>query len=217
MSATWPWVLLAAIGAYHGLNPGMGWLFALALGIQEKSQKAVLWALAPIAVGHAVAIAAAILVLRFAETILAARTIKLGVALILFAMGSYRIFRARHPRGGGMRVGFRDLTVWSFLMATSHGAGIMLMPILLAQPANSLSHGMHRGMQPGTTPLSPAVMLLAVMLHTAALLVVAGALANVFYLTYEKFGLNFLRHAWVNFDLVWAIALFVAGALALFV
>jgi hypothetical protein len=217
MSATWPWVLLAVIGAYHGLNPGMGWLFALALGIQEKSQKAVMRALVPIAAGHAIAIAVAVIVLRFAETILTLKTIKVGVALILFAMGSYRVLRARHPRGGGMKVGAKDLMVWSFLMATSHGAGIMLVPILLAQPASGMGHAMHENMPSVAAPLSPTVMLLAILIHTASLLIVAGALANIFYLTYAKFGLNFLRHAWLNFDLVWAIALFVAGFLALFV
>jgi len=145
MTHGWPWVALALLGAYHGLNPAMGWLFALALGLQEKRRSAVIGALLPIALGHAAAITAAILVLRFVQHFLPMNILEWGVALFLFALGVYRLFRASHPRGAGMRVGARDLFVWSFLMASAHGAGLMLLPVLMAQPMSGMKHNMVGG------------------------------------------------------------------------
>src|SRR6204780_2747952 len=104
MSHTWPWAVLALLGAYHGLNPAMGWLFALALGLQEKRKSAVIGALLPIALGHAAAIAIAILLLRLVQNFLPMNILKWVIAFILFTLGAYRIFRASHPRGSGMRV-----------------------------------------------------------------------------------------------------------------
>src|SRR5580704_13107808 len=103
MICAWPWVVLALLGAYHGLNPAMGWLFAMAIGLQQKSRSAIVRALVPIAIGHAVAIALAILVLRSIQDIFPPRILKLIVAAVLFLLGGYRIFRASHPRGAGMR------------------------------------------------------------------------------------------------------------------
>ncbi len=221
MTHNWPWVALALLGAYHGLNPAMGWLFALALGLQEKRRSAVIGALLPIALGHAAAITVAILALRFVQHFLPVNILKWGVALILFTLGVYRLFRANHPRGAGMRVGGRDLFVWSFLMASAHGAGLMLLPLLMAQPMSGMTHSMAGGMP--LTPLSlnaPSLSAttigLAVLIHTASMLAVAGVLAVVFFETYEKVGLRLLRHTWLNFDLLWAIALLVAGCLVLF-
>ena len=54
------------------------------------------------------------------------------------------------------------------------------------------------------------------LIHTASMLAVAGILALAFFETYEKVGLRLLRHTWLNFDLLWAIALLVAGCLVLF-
>jgi hypothetical protein len=215
MSRNWPWVALALLGAYHGLNPAMGWLFALALGLQEKRRSAVLGALIPIALGHAVAITLAILVLRFVQHLLPMNILKWGVACILFALGLYRLFRTSHPRGAGMRVGGRDLFVWSFLMASAHGAGLMLLPILMAQPMPGMTHTMG-GMTAVPSSLSPSAVGLAVLIHTVSMLAVAGILAFLFFETYEKVGLRLLQHAWLNFDLLWAIALLVAGFAVLF-
>jgi hypothetical protein len=215
MSHTWPWAVLALLGAYHGLNPAMGWLFALALGLQEKRRSAVVGALFPIALGHAAAIAVAILLLRFFQHFLPMNILKWSVATILFGLGAYRIFRASHPRGAGMRASGKDLLVWSFLMASAHGAGLMLMPVLLAQPMLGMTHA-SAGSALGVPPLNASVIVLAVLVHTVSMLVVAGILALVFFETYEKLGLRLLRHTWFNFDLVWAIALLVAGCAALF-
>ena len=216
MSHNWPWVALALLGAYHGLNPAMGWLFALSLGLQEKRRSAVMGALLPIALGHAAAITLAILVLRFVQHFLPVNILKWGVASILFALGVYRLFRASHPRGAGMRVGGRDLFVWSFLMASAHGAGLMLLPVLMAQPMQVMTHSMEGRIAVIPSSLSAPEIGLAVLIHTASMLAVAGVLAIVFFETYEKVGLRLLRHTWLNFDLLWAIALLVAGFVVLF-
>jgi hypothetical protein len=194
----------------------MGWLFALALGLQENRRSAVIGALLPIALGHAAAITLAILVLRFVEHFLPMNLLKWGIALILFTLGVYRLFRASHPRGAGMRVGRKDLFVWSFLMASAHGAGLMLLPVLMARPMPGMTHKMAAGMPVMPSSLSASVMGLAVLIHTASMLAVAGILAVLFFETYEKMGLQLLRHAWLNFDLLWAIALLVAGFAVLF-
>jgi hypothetical protein len=214
MNSPWPWVLLALLGAYHGLNPAMGWLFALALGLQEKRRSAVIEALLPIALGHAAAIAVAILVLDFAQHIFPLHMIKWPIAAILAALGIYRLFRTGHPRGAGMRVGGRDLFVWSFLMASAHGAGLMLLPILLPRSMHGMHHEMHEFSR-DTLRSSATVLLLATLLHTLAMLIVSGILGLVFFASYERFGLKPLRHAWINFDLIWAIALLVASVAVL--
>jgi hypothetical protein len=216
MTHNWPWLALVVLGAYHGLNPAMGWLFALSLGLQEKRRSAVVGALLPIALGHAAAITLAILALRFVQHFLPMNILKWGVALFLFTLGVYRLFRASHPRGAGMRVGGKDLFVWSFLMASAHGAGLMLLPILMAQPMSGMTHNMAGGMAVMPSSLSASAIGFAVLVHTASMLVVAGTLAIAFFETYEKVGLRLLRHTWLNFDLVWAIALLVAGLAVLF-
>jgi hypothetical protein len=216
MNHNWPWVALAVLGAYHGLNPAMGWLFALALGLQEKRRSAVIGALLPIALGHAAAITLAILALRFVQHFLPLNILKWGVALFLFTLGVYRLFRASHPRGAGMRVGGRDLFVWSFLMASAHGAGLMLLPVLMAQPMSGMTHSMAGGTSAIPSSLTASAIGFAVLIHTASMLAAAGILAIAFFETYEKVGLQLLRHTWLNFDLLWAIALLVAGFVVLF-
>jgi hypothetical protein len=213
MSPTWPWVVLALLGAYHGLNPAMGWLFALAQGLQEKRRSAVIGALLPIALGHAAAIAAAILLLVLLQHLIPFSVLKWAVAAIIFALGAFRLFRASHPRGAGMRVGPRDLAVWSFLMASAHGAGLMLVPVLLGRPMAGMHHAMPAAMNGS---LSTDVVLLSILVHTAAMLIVAGFLALLFFETYNRAGLKILRHTWFNFDLIWAIAL-MAAAIAVLV
>jgi len=215
MSGAWPWIVLAFLGAYHGLNPGMGWLFALAHGLQEKRRTAVVRSLLPIALGHAAAIAVAIALLFLLQQVFSMRLLKWPIAGVILAIGIYRLFRARHPRGGGMRVGGRDLFVWSFLMASAHGAGLMLIPVLLAAPMNGMHHAMANSMHAHDAPLSMRLILLSVLVHTSAMLIVAGILALLFFEFYEKAGLKILRQAWFNFDLLWGIALMIAAGAVL--
>ena len=183
----------AALGAYHGLNPAMGWLFAVALGLQHQRAGAVLRALPPIALGHAAAIGAVVVVFTSASVVVPAGVLRACAAAILFAFAAFLIFGKRlHPRWAGMRVGFRELTVWSFLMSSAHGAGLMLIPLV----APSHGHAAHSG--------SAAV----VGVHTIAMLASMTAIAVcVFYVA----GVGFLRRAWVNLELVWAAALVIAA------
>ena len=130
----WPWITLAALGAYHGINPSMGWLFAVALGLQERSRSAVFNAFPPIALGHAASVALVVGVVVVSRAIVPIDALKIVGCVALVSFGIYKLVRSSHPRWVGMRVGFRDLTAWSFLMASAHGAGLMLVPILLRLP-----------------------------------------------------------------------------------
>src|SRR5579884_442613 len=196
------WATLFLLGAFHGLNPGMGWLFAVALGMQEKRSRAVLRALVPITLGHALAIAAALLAAGLLERVLPLAYINFAIAFLLIGYGLYRLYRSRHFGWNRMRVGFAQLTLWSFLMATAHGAGLMVLPVVAAFGAQGHSMMMHGGMGVRAT-----------LAHTAGYLVVTAAVA---LLVFEKFGLAILRSAWLNLDFVWAIALIVTGCAALF-
>lgn len=213
MKELWPWLTLMGLGAYHGINPAMGWLFAVALGMQEKDRRAVIRALPPLALGHAASIAVVVSLLVLARVMVSDLVLQRLCAGVLFAFGLYRLLRFRHPRWVGMRVDFKDLTVWSFLMASAHGAGLMLAPILLKWPnAQHVHHHM-----PGPSPSnvitgSAGVWFAAVGIHTISLFLVTGTVA---LLVYEKLGLSLLRQAWFNLDLLWVLALLGAGALAL--
>src|SRR5262245_31648952 len=132
MKDTWPWLTVALLGAYHGLNPAMGWLFAVALGLQERRRSAVLRAFAPIALGHAASVAAVVALVSVAQAVVSPEVIRVvGVAVLIGYGGAMLFRRVSHPRWVGMRVGFRDLTLWSLLMSSVHGAGLMLVPVLL--------------------------------------------------------------------------------------
>ena len=213
MKVLWPWLVLVGLGAFHGINPGMGWLFAVALGLQEQSQRAVRRALLPIALGHAASIGVVVVAVSLLQAMLPEQLMRYLCAALLGAFGLWRLVRARHPRWVGMRVGFRDLMLWSFLMASAHGAGLMLVPLLLQWPAPDASHArLLAALWPQAAATSPALVLAAVSVHTLSLFLVTSAIA---LLVYEKLGVAFLRHAWFNLDVLWAAALFIAGVLAL--
>lgn len=206
-----PWLALVGLGAFHGLNPAMGWLFSVALGLQHKRRVKVLWSLVPIAVGHAGSIAGIVALAALTRRVVNLHGMRWAAAAILIAFGLYRLTARHKALATGMQVGFADLTVWSFLMATGHGAGLMLVPVLLQLPPWDLhSAHMRSGGLPVTADLIGAVLVVGV--HTLAMLVVSGAIAIV---VYEWVGLAFLRRAWINLDLLWALALFAAGAVLL--
>jgi hypothetical protein len=215
----WPWLALAGLGAYHGLNPAMGWLFAVALGLQERRLGAVLRAFTPIALGHVLAVSAAVLVVGVAQIVVPLDALRYACASVLILFGLYKLVRRKHPRWVGMRVGFRDLTAWSFLMASAHGAGLMLVPVLLklspAQPMQGIDgHADHAAHGAGPTAAAMLADLAAVGLHTLAMFVAMGLIAVV---VYEKFDVMILKSAWFNVDLLWAGALVAAGAVTLFI
>jgi hypothetical protein len=205
------WLALAGLGAFHGINPAMGWLFAVALGLHRRSRTVVLTSLIPIALGHALAVGVVALAVVALGTVVDQRVIRVisGVVLIGWAV-YHRVYGSRHRVRFGMRVGMVGLGLWSFLMASAHGAGLMLVPFLL--PLDP--HGASAGHLDGHHVLggSLSVALAAIGLHTLATLVVTGVTA---VLVYEWIGLAFLRRGWINLDLLWTAALVVTGIVLL--
>ena len=203
LSPGWPWVTVVLLGAFHGINPAMGWLFAVGLGLQEGRRGAVLAALAPLALGHAVSVGAVILALDAARLAVPPEALRIGAAALLIGFGFFRLaWPWARPRWVGMRVGFRDLTLWSFLMSSGHGAGLMLAPVVLGLPSD---HGVG-----SRAPLAAGLALLG--LHTVAMFAVMGLVAVA---VYQVLGLGMLRRAWINLDLMWAVALLLAGVATL--
>ncbi len=201
----WPWAALALLGAYHGINPGMGWLFAVARGLQERKREAVLSSLIPIALGHEASIVVVVIAVSLTEQFVPPFFVRLLAALVLVSFGVYKLAKPRsHPKGFGMRVGFAGLAGWSFLMSSAHGAGLMLAPVLLGMPVAGPYHS-----------LSEITMqaVFAASIHVTAMLLVMGIVAVV---VYEKVGLGILRRGWVNMDLAWSLVLIASGAVTLF-
>jgi hypothetical protein len=202
----WPWLALAGLGAFHGLNPAMGWLFAVALGLHRHNRRMVWLSPLPIALGHALSIAIVAAAFLWAGLVIDPRAVRIGAGLFLIGWALYHWrYGHRHRVRVGMQTGLAALAVWSFLMATMHGAGLMLWPVLmpLCFPAAS---------EP--TSIGPFLTaLLGVGIHTLAMLAVSTAVAVA---VYEWIGLEILRHAWLNLDLIWTLALLLAGGLLLF-
>lgn len=212
LAATWPWLVLIALGAWHGLNPGMGWLFSVALGLQRRSRTAVFAALAPIALGHAFAIGMVVFVVYIAGTVIPFRWLQIGCAATLFGIAFWKLYRLRHPTWVGMCVDFWDLTLWSWLMASAHGAGFMVVPVLLG--AKSLFCGIT---SPGASvnsilTIQPLIATAAVIVHTLSHLIVSGLIA---WIVYDFIGLAVLRRSWINLDLIWCFSL-LGAAIVLF-
>jgi len=215
VSELWPWLAVFGLGLFHGINPAMGWLFAVALGLQEQKRAAVLRALPPIALGHALSIGIIIAVLLLARVAVPPRTLKIAASAILFGFGLFRLLRSRHPNWVGMRVGFGDLTLWSFVMASAHGAGLMLVPFFLPSPSGEESHhhGAHQMHAWAFANFSaPSLLIAAVVIHTLGYLVITALVAIV---VYENLGVAILRHAWFNIDLLWMLALMITGVFIL--
>lgn len=206
------WTGLLVLGAVHGINPAMGWLFAVSLGLQEEDRGAVWGALGPLALGHALAIAAVVLVAGAIGLVVPVRYLKWTAAGLLLAFGIKHLVRHTHPRWGGMRVGAKDLTVWSFLMASAHGAGLMALPFVLeaATRAPMSGHAAHGSALGANIAGDGTTGLLSVLVHTAGYLAVTGVVAVI---VYEKLGLRLLRRMWLNLDLLWAVALIVTAVL----
>lgn len=201
MNDAWPWLALAGLGAFHGLNPAMGWLFAVALGLHRRSRRVVWLSLLPIALGHALSVAAVVGLFVWLGVMVEPHLVRLaaGFVLIGWAFWHWR-YGSRHRTRIGMQTGMAGLCLWSFLMATAHGAGLMLWPVLMPLCF------------PGGAPTSAGdpflLALLGLGVHTLAMLTVTATIAVA---VYEWVGLAILRSAWVNLDLIWMAALIIAG------
>ncbi|CAA9336964.1 MAG: Arginine/ornithine antiporter ArcD [uncultured Frankineae bacterium] len=199
------WLAVVLLGAFHGLNPGMGWLFAVSFGLQERDRGALLRALPPIALGHELAVApVAVAVAVFSSAV--TRAVVVGVLAVgLTGFGLYLLLRTRHFTWVGMRLSRWELAWWSFLMSTVTGAGLMLTPVLVSAPSSDTLEQALAG------PVEQA--LAAALVHGLAMLVTSAVVAVV---VYEVVGLRVLRSAWVNLDRVWAGAFLVAGVFVWF-
>jgi len=203
MSTFSPWLVLIALGAFHGLNPAMGWLFAVALGLYQKSRKSVLVSLVPIALGHAASIAVVVYAAIALGQAIDPATFRIASGVLLIAWGLYHLlYGHRHRLRIGLRTGLAGLFAWSFVMATAHGAGAMLLPVLMPL-ADAGEHAHH---MPATASLFTAS--LAVLVHSLAMLVTTGMVALS---VYQWLGLDFLRRGWINLDLIWTAALIFMG------
>ena len=203
MTDIWPWLVLLALGAFHGLNPAMGWLFAVALGLYRHSRKVVLVSLIPIALGHAAAIAVVVYAVMALGTVIDAKAFRMLSGVLLIGWGLYHLLYGHHHRMRiGLRTGLLGLFAWSFVMATAHGAGMMLIPVLMPL-AEAGEHAHH---MPATSSLSIAS--LAVLVHSLAMLLTTGIVAMI---VYEWVGLDFLRRGRINLDTIWTAALLGMG------
>lgn len=205
------WAILMALGAFHGINPGMGWLFAVALGMQERRRGAVLRALVPLCAGHALAVAAAVAAAIALGFAVSQEWLRWTMAGALVALGARRLVRHRHRRWTGMRVSMGGLTIWSFLMATAHGAGLMVVPVFVGLSLSGA--GEHAAHMPGAGASASAAAV-ATGVHAMAYLAVSALIAM---LVFETCGFGILRRAWINLDLIWSAALIATGILAVLI
>ncbi len=206
------WLSIALLGAMHGVNPAMGWLFAVSLGLQEEKSRAVWRALGPLALGHALSVAAALAVAAALGVVLPLAWIRWIAGAALLGFGVLHLRTHTHPRWGvgGMRVGARELTAWSFLVSSAHGAGLMVLPFVLRSGSGHThtggsAHAMHLA---GVALPGDTAGVAATLLHTAGYLIVTGAIA---WVVYERLGLRLLRSAWINMNVIWAVALIVTA------
>jgi hypothetical protein len=203
---------LAALGAFHGLNPAMGWLFSVARGMQERSRRVLLTSLPPIAAGHLASVAIVASVVSATESVLAANVVGIVGGLALVAFGLWRLLSERHFRWAGMRLSTAQLAGWSFLMSSAHGAGLMLLPVLATtMVATHMDHPMPGAPLDGT-PVAALTGLSAAGIHTLAMFTVMATCAII---VYEFVGVNVLRRTWFNMDKLWAGVMVGAGALTI--
>lgn len=213
------WLTVVALGAYHGLNPAMGWPLAVANGLAERRSAAVIRTLLPLGGGHLVSMAVVLVPFTLLSWVEAwSRPIRLAAGALLLAYGLYKLLQQRHPRFLA-RVRPTQLAWWSFLMATTHGAGLMLVPVALglcAAPGDTV--GAATGSAPAQAGLMQAMaqgLSLAVAVSVVHTLAMVGAGVTVAWAVYRWLGLRFLKQAWFDLDRLWGASLVVAGAAGL--
>ena len=208
------WAGVVAVGIYHGLNPAMGWPLAVANGMSERRGAAVFATWVPLGAGHLMAMALVLVPFALLAWMLAwSREIRVAAGALVLLFGISRLFLRRHPRWLA-RIRPTQLALWSFLMATAHGAALMLLPILMglceapaAAPTSALDHEAVMGLMRSSVGTAVAVSVL----HTAAMI---GSGLGVAWIVYRYLGLRALRSAWLNLDIVWALGLIASGAAA---
>lgn len=211
------WLAVIALGAYHGLNPGMGWPLAVSNGMWARKEQAVFATFLPLAGGHFLAMAAALLPFAFFLAYFDwSQTIRIAAGGAVAAFGIYKLVNRSHPRIAA-RLGPRHLTLWSFLTATAHGAGLMLAPITLGlcsaaetSPSSAIDHGHEAMTELMRSGIATTIAVSTV--HTIAMVAAGGAMA---WIVYRWAGLKLLRSAWLNLESVWAASLIFTGLVSL--
>ena len=205
---------MIVLGAYHGLNPAMGWPLAVANGLSARRSGAVLLTALPLGAGHFAAMAAVLVPLAALAWIVEwSRAIRLAAGALVLLFGVWKLVDTRHPRALA-RIPPTRLAWWSFLMATAHGAALMLVPFMLrlceAPVADPGAMDRAHGRVMDTLARSDVATALAVAgVHTIAMMAAGLVMA---YAVYRWLGLQFLRRAWFNLDRVWGASLAIAGA-----
>lgn len=217
-SPWWTWVVVAGLGTFHGLNPAMGWLFAVALGLYRRSRRVVLLSLIPIALGHAMAAACVLAAGLSLSMSVDHHVLSRICGVILIGWAAWHALRGHQMRSRvGMQAKFAGLTAWSFVMSGVHGAGLMLIPALL--PVCNRFSGVSStsalqgagGLLAGVGPVATAAVA-ALTVHAIAMLLTTGIVS---LLVFERFGVGCLRTKWVNFDLMWTASLAGCGVIQL--
>lgn len=208
LAALW-WAVIAS-GLYHGLNPGMGWPLAVSAALMEQRALALPRALLALAAGHLLAMLAILLPFSAMVTLVAfEREIRIVAACLVIVMGLYLLINTRHPRFLA-RISPAKLTLWSFLVAIAHGAGLMLVPIYLGICAVQADAGHEAAGRLMAADLKSALAVAGV--HTLAMALAGGLVAIG---VYSWLGLRFLQRTWFNLDRVWAASLVIVGVFAL--
>jgi hypothetical protein len=211
------WSGVVVVGAYHGLNPAMGWPLAVANGLTARRGTAVVATFVPLGLGHLLAMTLVLVPFALASWLLTwSREIRVGAGLLVVLFGVTTLFVRRHPRWM-MRVRPSQLLLWSLLMATAHGAALMLLPFLMglcaaplasaADPASAFEHAGVMALMRSSVGTAVVVSLL----HSAAMMFSGLAAA---WVVYRYVGLRALRAAWLNLDIVWSLGLTVSGGVA---
>ena len=217
MTTTALWWAVIFSGIYHGVNPGMGWPLAVSAALFERKKSAMIKASAMLATGHFLAMI--IILLPFSMMYFLVnneREIRLGAGVLVIAMGIYLLINRRHPKILA-RIHPAKLGLWSFLAATAHGAGLMLVPIYLGicgllVLGESVSGTGHAAAQVLMSSNIVTAFLVAAT-HTFAM-TFAGAAIALF--VYNWFGLKFISKSWFNLDLIWAFSLIIVGAFGVY-
>ncbi|MEL6170580.1 MAG: hypothetical protein AAGK67_05770 [Pseudomonadota bacterium] len=210
------WLAVLASGLYHGANPGMGWPLAVSGALFERKLSALWRALAALGVGHVLAMAVILLPFAVVFTLQEhQREIRIGAALIVTAMGIGLLIWRRHPRFLS-RVKPSRLALWSFLVATAHGAGLMLLPIYLGLCGIDVgetkgAHADHLGTF-DVIAMNAQMAMMVALAHTLAMILSGGAIALA---VHQVLGLKFVSTSWFNLDMVWALSLVVVGGISL--
>ena len=207
----WLWLAVIASGLYHGLNPGMGWPLAVSAGLMEKSPRALMAALGPLAAGHLLAMLLVLLPFALLVGLVEwQRQIQIGASLLVIGFGIFRLADRSHPRALA-RIRPTQLGLWSFAVAIAHGAGLMLVPIYLGLCRETdLDKGHVAAGSLINASLDMAV--LVATLHATAMIAAGGSMA---WMVYRYLGLKFVSRSWFNLDTSWAASLILVGAIAL--